>query len=167
MPGAPTFRSMIAAMAVSIGLAGIPSGALAAPPVVSNAYVQLSGHVAIPDTDDAVTLSGLVHVVTRVVPAEDGHLITVYANLPANVVAEGPDELHFIAHGASKHADVHDISNGEIVPCVMPGFTLLLAGRGQKNIAPIPFSIELQLTFSVAGELVAGTASAGGRPSLN
>ena len=165
MPGALTVRSMIAAVAVSIGIAGHASGALAAPPVVSNAHVRLSGQVPIPDTGDVVTLSGLVHVVTRVVPVDDGHLITVYANLPANVVAEGPQELHFIAHGASKHADVHDISTGEIVPCVMPGFTLLLADRADRSIAPIPFSIELRLRFSPAGELVEGDAFAGGARS--
>jgi hypothetical protein len=154
-------RSTVAAVTAAMLVTGSPSRAFAAAPVVSNAHVQLSGAVAIPDTSDVVVLSGLVHVVTRVVAVEDGHLITVYANLPANVSAEGPQELRFIAHGASKHSDVHSIRPGEIIPCVMPGFTLLLADQTNKSISPIAFSIRLELGFNESGELVSGVALVG------
>jgi hypothetical protein len=153
---------MTTGIAAAILVVGSTAPALAGPPVVSNARIQLSGDVRLPDSEDLVTLSGLLHVVTRVVPVDDGHLITVYANLPANVDATGPEELRFIAHGASKHADVHDLSDGEIVPCVMPGFTLLLAGPSDRNISPVSFDITVHLQFSASGELLAGIADTGG-----
>ena len=150
-------RTTLAALIVAAGIAA-PSTALAAGPVVSNAHVTLRGQVAIPDSADAVTLSGVVHVVTRVVPVEDEFLITVYVNLPANVSAVGPQELRFIAHGASKHADVHPITAGALIPCIMPGFTLLLDDPDGKGIKPIDFSLQLYLGFSETGELLSGVA---------
>ena len=112
----------------------------------------------------SVSLSGFVHVVTRVVPAANGmHLFTVYANLPANVSATGTaaqQEPHFIAHGASRHANVH---TGLIIPCVMPGFTLLLADPSGADISPVAVDIDLELEFDEDLQLVRGGATTGPR----
>jgi hypothetical protein len=153
--------SALAILVVSVAVAAEAE----AGPTVSNGRVALTGRVAVEGTG-FVELSGEVNVVTRVMPVDGGHLVTVYAALPADASATGPGETRFVALGSSRHADVHRISNGELIPCIMPGFTLLQlpAGgdaAGDGSVRPTDFDITLRLQFSESGQLIAGDAVAG------
>jgi len=147
--------------AVLLACAGVPEPAQAAAPVVSNVYVDLvNSTVQIPDTTDAVTLEGRLHLVVRVVPREDGRrFFTVFANLPANVAATSLSGDHFVAIGAARHSDEHP---GLIVPCIMPeGFTLVQAdpANASRSLPPVTFSLNLLLEIAESGEVVGGVAS--------
>jgi len=147
--------SVFAAIVLSVGMNVKASGAASPAVVVSTLQIPLSG---LGSSDSPV----VVHVVTRVsVPAEGGPAtIAVNAALSPSAQPGRAGGTPRILAGAAQHVDEHDISNGEIIPCVLPGFKVIDSGEG---VPPTTFDILLELQFSPSGELVGGTATAAAR----
>ena len=143
--------SVLAVIVLSVGMNLEASGAAPSAVVVSTMEIPLVG---LGGSDSPV----VVHVVTRVLVPEGGGPATIAVNAALSSSAQPGRSggTPRILAGAAQHIDDHDISNGEIIPCVLPGFKGIDTGAG---VPPTTFNILLDLQFSPSGGLVGGTAT--------
>jgi len=158
MPNAGRIRRALAATALMMFIGLASAGAARAQGlVVSTGVIPLSGFVG------DIHIEGWLHVVTQIPPSPIVPA-TLHANLPAmDVVATDSLGTSYLAHGAGLASLV--CLPGDPCQPVISGFMLhrmpAKDGIPPNPIAPIAFSLSLNLTINADGTLNADLSSAG------